>query len=232
MNKILLEICAGSLASALAAAEGGADRVELCSALPLDGLTPGAGTLIEAKRLLSIPVHVLIRPREGNFVYSQQELKVICADIEAARDLGADGIVCGALDQWGNIDVAATEQMIKASQELPFTFHRAFDRCNNPLEAVRLLIEMGVNTLLTSGQAETAVLGKNLIKELVDTAWPKGLTVMPGAGINASNITPLAVETGARVIHLSAKKKMDGYDQTDRKEVKNCRKALDLILKP
>lgn len=232
MDKILLEICAGSLTSALAAEEGGADRVELCSALPLEGLTPGPGTIKEAKRILSIPVYVLIRPREGDFVYSSQELRVICADIEAAADLGADGIVCGALDGGGNIDIRAMEQMMKASQGLPFTFHRAFDRCNNPVLSIHLLIEMGVNTLLTSGQAETATEGWALIKEMIAIAQPFGLTVMPGSGITSGNIAELAARTGADAVHLSAKTKRKGYDQTDAEVVRNCRKALNSIIKP
>ncbi|MCL2727431.1 MAG: copper homeostasis protein CutC [Bacteroidales bacterium] len=234
--KILLEICAGSITSALNAQEGGADRIELCSALPLGGLTPGCGTIEETKRLLSIPVYVLIRPREGDFTYSDQELKVICRDIDAAKELGADGIVCGALDRDGNIDHKAVEKMIKTSQGLPFTFHRAFDLCRDPFETIHILMEMGVNTLLTSGQAPTAKDGAGLIKELISLAQPKGLTVMPGSGLLASNIAEVAGATGAVAVHLSAKKRVAGamaesiYDQTDVAEVRSCRTALNSII--
>jgi len=235
MDKILLEICAGSVASALAAQEGGADRIELCSALPLDGLTPGYGTIKEVKRLLSIPVYVLVRPREGDFLYSKEELAAICGDIYAAKELGADGIVCGALDRYGNIDVEAMEQIMKASKGVSFTFHRAFDVCRNPLESLEILMEMGVNTLLTSGQAATAVEGTGLIKELAATAQAKGLTIMAGCGIKAAHVAALALETGVAAIHLSAKKKIIGamprhdYYQTDADEVRNCRKIIDSI---
>jgi copper homeostasis protein len=226
--KILFEICAGSIASAMAAEEGGADRIELCSALSVDGLTPSWGMIREAKRLLSIPVFVLIRPREGNFVYTPTESEVICADIIAAKDLGADGIVCGALDKFGNIDVAVMERILKLSASLPFTFHRAFDVCKNPMEAAKILSELGVHTLLTSGQAATAVEGAKLIKELVGVVQPKGLTVMPGGGIKSANIASLITETGVNVVHLSARKRMEGgYDQTDVGEVQACRKVLN-----
>ena len=230
--KILLEICAGSVGSALYAQEGGADRIELCSALPLGGLTPGYGTIKEAKRLLSIPVYVLIRPREGDFVYSDNELAVICEDIFAAKELGADGIVCGALDNDGNIDVQAMEKILQASQGFPFTFHRAFDLCVDPLASLHTLTGMGVNTLLTSGQAATAEEGADLIKELVAMAQPKGLTVMPGCGLHAGIIAGVATTTGATAIHLSAKRSVakGGYDQTDVEEVRSCRKALDSII--
>jgi len=234
--KVLLEICAGSILSALNAQEGGADRIELCSALPLGGLTPGYGTIKEAKRLLTIPVYVLVRPREGDFVYSDHELEVICHDIHAAKALGADGIVCGALDKHRNIDVKALELMIKASQGLPFTFHRAFDVCRDPFEAIHILIEMGVNSLLTSGQAVTASEGVLLIKELVSIAQPKGLVVMPGCGLSASNVADVATATGAAAIHLSAKKRVvgaiseHGYEQTNTDDVRSCRKSLDSII--
>ncbi|MCL2728323.1 MAG: hypothetical protein FWD56_08075, partial [Bacteroidales bacterium] len=187
------------------------------------------------KRLLSIPVCVLVRPREGDFVYSREELTVIIEDIYAAKELGADGIVCGALDRDGNIDVMALELMIKASQGLPFTFHRAFDLCRDPFEALHILMETGVNTLLTSGQAATAKEGMGLIKELVSLAQPKGLTVMPGCGLNASNIADVALTTNAVAIHLSAKKRVAhslspyNYDQTDAAKVRSCRDILDSI---
>jgi len=225
--KILLEICVSSIASALAAEEGGADRIELCAALGVDGLTPSYGAIMEVKRRLSIPVHVIIRPREGDFIYTPDEVQVMCKDISVARDLGVEGVVSGALDPLGNINRAVTEQLINAARGMSFTFHRAFDVCRDPFEAIRVLAELGIDTLLTSGQATTAYEGRGLIKELVDWTQPKGITVMPGGGVKATNITALMKETGAKAVHLSARKKMDGgYDQTDIFEVKACRKEI------
>jgi len=285
--KTLLEICAGSLSSALVAEEGGADRIELCSALPLDGLTPSHVAIEMAKKMLKIPVYVLIRPREGNFVYSPLEVALICADIRIAKYLGADGIVCGALDRDGNIDLRAMESFLEVSKGVSFTFHRAFDVCRDPFVAFRQLIDLGVDTLLTSGQAATAQAGAGLIKSLIalaqeDENWDKdedggghgngdtdkdgggghgngdadkdgdgghgngdadkdggghdnryaAITVMPGSGINATNIAAIAMETGAKAIHLSARKRMDGgFDQTDVNEVRACREALDALIR-
>ena len=229
--KILLEICAGSIASAIAAEEGGADRVELCTALNDGGLTPSLGMIKEAKRLLSIPIHVLIRPREGDFLYTNNELAVICEDIYAAKNQGVEGIVCGVLDKNGDIDVPAMELILKASKGMSCTFHRAFDVCRHPLKAIRILMELGINTLLTSGQAPTAPEGTQLIKELVSIANKRQLSVMPGCGINADNIMKVALTTGANALHLSAKKRVTNYDQTNANEVRACRKALDSIEK-
>jgi len=231
--KVLLEICAGSLSSALEAEQGGADRIELCSALPLDGLTPSHVTIEMAKKMLKIPVHVLIRPREGNFVYSPLEVALICTDIRVAKHLGADGIVCGALDRAGNIDLKAMEGIMRAAEGVSFTFHRAFDVCRDPIEAFRTLMELDVDTVLTSGQAPTAQEGVKLIQRLVASSRKGsdvGPSVMPGSGINATNIARIVAETGATAIHLSAKKRMDGdYFRTDANEVRACRTALKTV---
>ena len=226
----LLEICAGSISSALAAEEGGANRIELCAALSVGGLTPGFGTIKEAKRLLSIPVHVLIRPREGDFCYSNNEIAVICEDIYAAKDLGADGIVCGALDRNGDVDESAMKRILKASYGVPFTFHRAFDVCTNPFATLDLLIEMGINTLLTSGQAVTAEEGIELIKELVLVARPEGVTIMPGCGLHSLNIARVVQATGVNAVHLSAKKRVTDHFQTDPQEVRDCKSAIESII--
>lgn len=231
--KTLLEICAGSLSSALAAQEGGADRIELCSALPLGGLTPSHVSIEMAKKLLKIPVFVLVRPREGNFVYSPMEIALLCTDIRVAIHLGADGIVCGALDSAGNIDLKAMESILKASHGVSFTFHRAFDLCKDPIESFRILMNLGIDTLLTSGLSSTALEGVKVIQNLValsKTERDAGILVMPGSGINSSNISHLVSQTGVTEIHTSAKKKMEGnYFQTDVNEVRSCRMALDSI---
>jgi copper homeostasis protein len=161
----------------------------------------------------------------------------MCRDIAVARDLGVEGVVCGALDVRGNIDTAVTEQLVKAAAGMSFTFHRAFDACSNPFEAVRVLVELGVGTLLTSGQAVTAEAGKGLIQELVEWAQPQGLTVMPGCGLHVGNIADVVSETGARAVHLSARKMLiqsamrffNDHCQTDVEMVRRCRLALDSL---
>ncbi len=247
MGKLFLEICTASVPSAIAARDGGADRVELCTALPEGGLTPSYATIKETRRQLSIPVHVLIRPREGDFLYSKEELDVMCEDISLARDLGVDGVVCGALDADGNIDRKAMERLMQASRGMSFTFHRAFDLCRNPFKSLDVLIELGVNTLLTSGQATTAPEGADLIKKLIGLSQETGLTIMPGCGIRPDNLAQFIRETGAQTVHLSARKLIissmrfiqknvamgDGntaseydYWQTDKQLVMACREAL------
>lgn len=248
MNKILLEICADSPASAVAAQAGGADRVELCAALDLGGLTPSYAAIKEAVARLAIPVRVLIRPRAGDFCYSPQELDVMCEDIRTARLLGAAGIVAGALDAEGNVDAEAVRRMIGAAGGCPFTFHRAFDLCRDPFGALGQLEGLGVDTVLTSGQAVTAEEGLPLLEELARAATR--ITVMAGCGLNSGNIARVALTATLGAVHLSARAivhspvryRMSGvymgmpgadsqydYTQTDEAHVKACRRALDEI---
>jgi copper homeostasis protein len=218
------------MGSALTAQEGGSDRIELCSALSEGCLTPSYGTIREVKRRLSIPVHVLIRPREGDFTYTPEEVAVICEDIRTAKDLGADAIVFGALDRHGNIDVVAMKQAIDAASGLPITFHRAFDVCSDPFEAIQRLSDLGIRTLLTSGQKPTAPEGVTLIRKLVEWSMEKGITIMPGCGLNSGNIVEVVLATGAQVAHLSASRDVaKGHNETDMSEVRACRRALDTL---
>ena len=147
-----LEICVESVTSALNAQTGGADRIELCDNLHQGGITPGAGKIVLAKKLLHIPVFVLIRPRKGDFLYSDIEFDTLLEDIALARQLGADGIVSGALLPDGNIDLARIRLMLEAAEGLPFTFHRAFDMCRDPLRAIDELAELGVQRILRLGR--------------------------------------------------------------------------------
>lgn len=200
---MILEICVDSLQSALIAQEAGADRIELCSALEIGGLTPSWGLLKQVRQQLQIRLHVLIRPRGGDFCYSEAELAVMLDDIQIAKELGADGVVIGALNPNGSINTAQCQQMIQAARPLSVTFHRAFDFCPDPFSALQSIITLGVERILSSGQEPTALQGAPLLRQLILEAAGR-IIVMPGAGINANNAGELVQKTGAREIHLSA----------------------------
>ncbi len=202
-----LEVCAGDLRSVYAARDGGAVRVELCSGLAEGGMTPSTGLLRGALAVTGIAVNVLIRPRPGDFVYGEKEAQVMLDDIAAATDAGADGVVIGALTPDGDVDLRLVERMINAAGSMSVTFHRAFDLCRDPMEALRQLIDVGVNRLLTSGQAPTALQGVNLLSHLVDAADGR-LSVMPGGGVNAANAAEILNRSGAREIHASARERI------------------------
>ena len=202
-----LEVCCADLQSVRAAAEGGAHRVELCRALELDGLTPSA-EMTAAAVDMGIPVQVLIRPREGNFVYSKDEVHSMQRDIRQARLLGANGIVIGALKTDGSIDEETIRSLTGETEGLSITFHRAFDVCARPEEALEQIVSLGCHRLLTSGQAPTAEQGIPLIKRLVEQSAGR-IIIMPGAGVNPQNAQRILSETGAREIHGSLRK--DGH---------------------
>lgn len=202
-----VEICANSVESCLAAQQGGAYRVELCAGIPEGGTTPSYGQVVLARKLLDIKLHVIIRPRAGDFLYTAVERNVMLEDIEMVRRLGADGIVVGCLTSCGDIDLAFLKEMKQAAGELPVTFHRAFDVCRDPREALENIIEAGCNRLLTSGQMPGAEQGIPLIKKLVDQAGDR-MIIMPGCGINEDNICRIAQETGAKEFHFSAREEV------------------------
>lgn len=206
-----IEICANSVQSALNAEQGGADRVELCDNLWEGGTTPSHATIKLAKRYLSIPVFVLIRPRGGDFVYTDVEFETIRGDIEIAKDLGVDGIVSGVLLPDGKIDVARTKELVKLSSPLPFTFHRAFDHVIDVPQGVTDLINCGVTRLLTSGQKNTAIDGLEKLKEIMSLAGDR-LIILPGGGINKDNIRQL-FEAGCQEFHFSAKTQKKGLSR-------------------
>lgn len=203
----MLEICAANLQSALAAQWAGAHRIELCCALDGGGLTPSAGLLREVCRRLDIPVQVLIRPREGNFCYDEREIAIMLDDIRFCRDMGADGVVIGALDANGRINIPQMQAMLDAAAGMDVTCHRAFDYTADPFKALETLIGLGVRRVLSSGQAETAWEGRFLLQKLVEQAAGR-IAIMPGAGLSAQNIREVAQITGAREFHLSGRKKV------------------------
>lgn len=201
--KAILEICAADIDSVYAAAKGGADRVELCSALSEGGLTPSAGMIKEALTVPGLEVNVLIRPRSGDFLYSDSELRTMLRDIELCRELEVNGVVFGALTPEGDIDTLACRSMVKAAGNLHKTFHRAFDMCRNPRQAVRDIIALGFDRILTSGQAATAMEGSGLIHEL-QKEFPD-ITFIAAGGVTPDNAAEIVARTGDCEIHASAK---------------------------
>lgn len=203
----ILEVCCADLQSVRAAKEGGAHRVELCQALGLDGLTPSAGMIASAVEM-GIPVQVLIRPREGDFFYGKDEVLCMQRDIHVAKRLGANGVVIGALKPDGSIDEETVRRLVGEAEGLSITFHRAFDVCAQPLEALEQIISLGCHRLLTSGQAPTAEQGIPLLKKLVEQSSGR-IIIMPGAGVNPQNARRILSDTGACEIHGSLRR--DGH---------------------
>ena len=204
MEKYRFEICTNSVESCLAAQEGGAQRVELCAGIPEGGTTPSWGEIATARELLQIKLHVIIRPRGGDFLYSPVELSTMVKDIEAARQLRADGVVFGCLTADGEIDLDAMQTLMKAAEGLSVTFHRAFDVCRQPQQALEQLIALGCERILTSGQQATAEQGIPLLKELHQQAAGR-IILLAGCGVNEGNIARIASETGIREFHFSAR---------------------------
>lgn len=203
----LLEVVANSAASAFAAEEGGAGRVELCASLDEGGVTPSHGTVVLAREGLTIPLFVLVRPRAGDFVYDDHEIEAMLDDIAHCRTLGCDGVVVGALTPDGRIDRDACGRFLDEAQGMGLTFHRAFDLVDDQAEALEALVDMGFDRVLTSGGMPGAVAGAGRIARLVAQAAGR-LSVMPGAGIEPGNIAALRDVTGAREFHASAKRRL------------------------
>ena len=171
MKDYQFEVCANSVESCIAAQAGGADRVELCAGIPEGGTTPSYGDILIAREALQqTKLHIIVRPRGGDFLYSSTEQRIMLKDIENARRLGADGVVFGCLTAEGDVDIPLMEQLMEASQGMSVTFHRAFDVCRNPQKAIEDIIALGCNRILTSGQQPTAERGIPLLKELQQQA--------------------------------------------------------------
>lgn len=199
-----LEVCCADIESVWAAKEGGAHRIELCEALELDGLTPSE-ELIRQTIATGMPVQVLIRVREGNFVYSSEEVETMAASIRLAKELGAHGVVIGALTPEGQIDKPAIARMMEEAEGMSVTFHRAFDVCRDPLQALEEIIALGCHRLLTSGQQHSAFAGIPLLRQLTTQAAGR-IIIMPGAGVNPQNAMHILTETGATEIHGSLRR--------------------------
>ena len=208
MKKYTLEICVDSVKSAINAERGKATRLELCSNLIIGGTTPTKSLFEEVKKNVNIPINVLIRPRFGDFLYSDYEVNIIKNEIKMFKKLGVDGIVVGILTKNGEIDLDNMKKFIEIAQDIPITFHRAFDVCREPLKAFYQLQELGIQNILTSGQAQNCLKGKKLLKELVGLSNKNNKSkteILVGAGLNMENIGEIANSTGATNFHFSAK---------------------------
>lgn len=211
MTRYGLEVCAATLASVEAARQGGATRIELCSALSADGITPTRGMIKRACEICGdkVDVHVLFRPREGNFVYSQQEIDQLCEDIADFASYAPEraGIVIGALTAEGEIDVPACKKMIAAAGKIKnVTFHRAIDVCSDPLKALEQIIDLGCNRVLTSGHEKTALEGVETLKQMVKIADNR-ISIMAGSGVNVTNAETILKATGVKELHGSCRSK-------------------------
>ena len=199
------EICANSVESCVEAQRGGADRVELCAGIPEGGTTPSYGDIVMARRVLTTTkLHVIIRPRGGDFLYSDLEKEIMLEDVRMARQLGVDGVVFGALTAEGDVDMEFMRRLMAEAEGMSVTFHRAFDVCRDPFKALEQIIELGCERILTSGQMPKAEEGIDLLKQLVDKSGNR-IIIMSGCGVNASNIAHIAEVTGACEFHFSGR---------------------------
>ncbi len=202
---MVLEICVDSVDSAVSASNGGADRLELCSDLLEGGITPSAGLIRAVRDRVAIEMYVMIRPRGGDFVYSDCELDVMAADILEAKQLGVDGVVLGLLTSDGSVDMANTARLVELAAPLPVTFHRAIDMSRNIEAACEDIISCGAHRILTSGGRQTAQQGAATIAELVKMGASR-VRIMAGSGIRPGNVAELAKATGAQEFHASLRK--------------------------
>lgn len=209
MKNYTFEVCANSVESCQAAQAGGANRVELCAGIPEGGTTPSHGDIAVARELLKeTRLHVIIRPRSGDFLYSPIEQRIMLKDIDLARKLGADGVVFGCLTAEGDVDLPLMRKLMEAAEDMSVTFHRAFDVCRNPQQALEDIIGLGCHRILTSGQQPTAEQGIPLLKNLQQQAGGR-IILLAGCGVNESNIARIAQETGIHEFHFSAREQIE-----------------------
>ena len=221
MNNYILEVCADSVESALSARAGGATRLELCANLVIGGTTPGYELFEQVKKETGLPIRVLIRPRFGDFLYSEYEYQQMLCDVRHFAKAGADGVVIGSLNADGTLNEAQMRGLARAAGGCGITLHRAFDVCADPFGTLQKAAELGVDTILTSGQEAGCMQGRELIRRLVCAAehgaWDgretsaaqRQMTILVGAGVVSSNIKEIAMTTGAHAFHMSGKKLMD-----------------------
>jgi len=200
-ERIVIEVCVESVASAVAAERGGASRIELCGSLIEGGITPSAGLAAAVRQAVKLPMHVMIRPRGGDFLYDDVEFEVMRRDITMARQLGADGVVFGLLDADGNADLGRTKSLVEAADPMEVTFHRAFDMSADLFRALEDVIATGATRLLTSGGEQSSLQGADRIAQLVQLAGDR-IIVMAGSGIKPENGRDLVAKTGVREIHV------------------------------
>ena len=204
LKKYILEACVDSVESAIAACKGGANRLELCSSLIIGGITPSIGLFRKVKEYCNVPIHVLIRPRYGDFHYTKKEQQIIMEDVEMFQKEGASGIVVGALNPDGSLNAQYIREVRERAKGMSVTLHRAFDVCAHPLETMKKAIELGIDTILTSGQKNHCLEGMHLIADLVKKAANR-IDIMVGGGVNANVIKELYPITNATSYHMSGK---------------------------
>lgn len=203
-NRFLLECATDSVESALAAAKGGADRLELCANLIIGGTTPTLALYDEVRSHSDIPLFILIRPRFGDFLYSDYEANVICREIEMFQKAGAEGVVIGSLNKDGSLNAEHMKRFIDSAKDMSITLHRAFDMCVDPFATLQEAKELGVNTILTSGQAPSSLEGIALYEKLIEKANGE-ISILAGGGIKASTIEKLLEQTSLTAFHMSGK---------------------------
>jgi copper homeostasis protein len=203
-SRVLFEACVDSAAAALAAQEGGAGRIELCGDLSVGGITPSVGDMQRARQGLTIPLHVMIRPRGGDFCYSDAEFAAMQQDLARARKCGVHGVVFGLLTPDRTVDAARTAALIRLARPMNVTFHRAFDEVTDSRQSLETLIRLGVPRVLTSGLAPTAWDGVERLADLVRQAGDR-IVVMPGCGVTAQNVAAILARTGAKEVHGTAR---------------------------
>ena len=221
-----VEICCNSILSARNAKAGGANRIELCQALGEGGTTPSAAAIEYCVKELNLQTRVLIRPRGGNFVYDNDEMRVILRDIELAKRLGAHAVVVGFLTTEGDIDTENTHRAVEAADGMDVTFHRAFDECRNPKEALEQIINCGCHKLLTSGCKATAWEGRETLKKLLSQAGRR-IGIIGASGITVNNVHQLVLETGLYEVHASLKHTVDGLTCTAIDQVREFMNITD-----
>lgn len=245
-EKYILECCADSVESALNAHDGGADRLELCANLIIGGTSPSLFLFEEIRKRSDIKIHVLIRPRFGDFLYTDYEKNIIKSEIKMFRDAGAEGVVVGALDKEGNLDIELMREFVEVAGNMKVVLHRAFDVCKDPFKTLEDSIELGIDTILTSGQQNNCLLGLELLKKLDEKA-NRRIKIMAGSGMNPDRIKEFLNKTSIRSFHMSAKKILNSemvyrnknvnmgisgvseYEiwRTDKEEIKRAREILN-----
>jgi len=205
-NKYLVEIATSDFNTTAAAVEGGAQRIELCANLAEGGVTPSQGTIRQCREKLQILLYPIIRPRGGDFLYTNDEFRIMLQDVQFCKQLGCDGVVIGLLNEDGSIDIKRTSALVEAAYPLGVTFHRAFDRCRDPFEALEQLISIGCERILTSGQKPSAPDAIELIASLNKAADDR-IIIMPGSGVRKENVKALADKTGCVEFHSSLRGK-------------------------
>ncbi|MDB1124763.1 copper homeostasis protein CutC [Vibrio algarum] len=199
-----IEVCIDNLESLRNAIAGGATRIELCSSLALGGLTPSYGFMKRAALISTVPIYAMIRPRQGDFLYDNDDVEAMLEDIYVAKKAGLQGVVFGALNSAGDIDMETSRLLVKASSGLGVTFHRAIDQCSDYRLAIENIAELGCERILTSGLSANAVEGKEIISSMIDRSKGR-FSVMAGAGVTATNVADIVKSTGVRELHLSGK---------------------------